>query len=50
MNDCAVISVPYQIGDEEGGTIAVIGPTRMEYRRVIPLLEYIANNMSKLFK
>ena len=50
MSDCAVISVPYQIGDEEGGTIAVIGPTRMEYRRVIPLLEYIANNMSKLFK
>ena len=50
MSDCAVISVPYQIGDEEGGTIAVIGPTRMEYNRVIPLLEYIAKNMSKLFK
>lgn len=50
MSDCAVISVPYQIGDDEGGTIAVIGPTRMEYRRVIPLLEYIAKNMSKLFK
>ena len=50
MTNCTVISVPYQIGDEEGGTIAVIGPTRMEYRRVIPLLEYIANNMSKLFK
>ena len=50
MADCAVVSVPYQIGDEEGGTIAVIGPTRMEYKRVIPLLEYIAKNMSKLFK
>ena len=50
MNDCSIISVPYQIGDEEGGMIAVIGPTRMEYNRVIPLLEYIAKNMSKLFK
>lgn len=50
MANCTVISVPYQIGDEDAGTIAVIGPTRMEYRRVIPLLEYIANNMSKLFK
>lgn len=50
MTNCTVISVPYQIGDEDAGTIAVIGPTRMEYRRVIPLLEYIANNMSKLFK
>lgn len=50
MNDCSIISVPYQIGDNEGGMIAVIGPTRMEYNRVIPLLEYIAKNMSKLFK
>ena len=50
MTNCTVISDPYQIGDEDAGTIAVIGPTRMEYRRVIPLLEYIANNMSKLFK
>ena len=50
MNDCSVVSVPYQIGDDEGGMIAVIGPKRMEYNRVIPLLEYIAKNMSKLFK
>lgn len=50
MSNCTVISVPYQIGDDDGGTIAVIGPTRMEYKKVIPLLEYIANNMSKLFK
>ena len=50
MNDCSVVSVPYQIGDDEGGMIAVIGPTRMEYNKVIPLLEYIAKNMSKLFK
>ena len=50
MNDCSVVSVPYQIGDNEAGMIAVIGPTRMEYSRVIPLLEYIAKNMSKLFK
>ncbi len=48
INDCTVISIPYQIG-EETGNIAVIGPTRMEYKKVIPLLEYIANNMSKLF-
>ena len=50
MEDCTIISVPYQIGDTSSGTIAVIGPTRMEYRRVIPLLEYIANNMSKIYK
>ncbi len=49
INDCTVISIPYNIDEENNGTIAVIGPTRMEYNKVIPLLEYIANNMSKLF-
>ncbi len=49
INDCTVISIPYMINEEDSGTIAVIGPTRMEYKKVIPLLEYIANNMSKLF-
>ncbi|QVK19453.1 heat-inducible transcription repressor HrcA [Mycoplasmatota bacterium] len=50
MQNCTVITVPYQVSDEEFGTIAVVGPTRMEYSKVIPLLEYIANNISKLYK
>ena len=50
MDNCTVISVPYRIDDDAYGTIAVIGPTRMEYRRVIPLVEYIAKNMSKLYR
>ncbi len=50
MKNCSVISIPYSIDDEDYGTIAVIGPTRMEYKKVIPLVEYIANNLSKLYK
>lgn len=50
MDDCTIISVPYRIDDEKLGTIAVIGPTRMEYKKVIPLVEYIAGNMTKLYK
>lgn len=50
MEDCSIISIPYQVNEEDGGMIAVIGPKRMEYKRVIPLLEYIAKNMSKFFK
>lgn len=42
MKDCTVISVPYEYGENERGAIAVVGPTRMEYQKVIPLLEYIA--------
>lgn len=50
MDNCTIISVPYQISDDEMGTIAVIGPTRMEYKKVIPLVEYIAKNMTDLYK
>lgn len=47
--NCSIISIPYQIGRSERGNLAVIGPTRMDYRRVIPVMEYIAVNLSELF-
>lgn len=50
MKNCTVITVPYEISEGERGTIAVLGPTRMEYSKVIPLIEYIAQNLSKLYK
>lgn len=46
LENCTLISVPYQIPTGEKGAIAVIGPRRMNYKRVIPLLEYLAMNMS----
>lgn len=50
MDNCTIISVPYRISEFEHGTIAVVGPTRMEYNKVIPLVEYIASNLGKLYK
>ena len=48
MRDCAVITVPYETHSGSVGAITVFGPTRMEYSKVIPLLEYIAKNMKKI--
>jgi heat-inducible transcriptional repressor len=50
MRDCTVISVPYQMNAKDTGTIAIVGPTRMEYQKVIPLVKYLARHMSKLYK
>lgn len=50
MENFTIISVPYRISEDEKGTIAVLGPTRMEYSKVIPLLEYIASNLGKLYR
>jgi len=50
MDNCTLITVPYQINEHEQGKIALLGPTRMEYQRIIPLLEYVAKIMSDLYK
>lgn len=50
VDDLAVITVPYDTDTEDKGSISLVGPSRMEYRKVIPLLEYIAKNISKLYK
>lgn len=45
-DDVTIIKTKYQVDGEEG-TIALIGPKRMEYDRVITLLNYIMDNIEK---
>ena len=45
-DDVSVIKTKYVINGEEG-TIALIGPKRMEYDRVMSLLNYIKNNIDR---
>lgn len=45
-DDVTIIKTKYNINGEEG-TIALIGPKRMEYNRVITLLDYIKENIEK---
>ena len=48
LESCTIITIPYYINDNEYGTILLVGPTRMNYRGVIPLLEYVAKSMQKI--
>lgn len=50
MQDCTVVSSSYEAGDGEKGTISVVGPTRMDYRKVIKLIQYIAKHIQKLYE
>ena len=43
-DDMAVIKTKYNFNGEEG-TIAIVGPKRMEYDKVVSLLDYIRNNI-----
>ncbi|WP_453994868.1 heat-inducible transcriptional repressor HrcA [Bacillus nitroreducens] len=47
MNDCSLITATYSVGNEHLGSIAILGPTRMEYSRVISLLQHISQDFTK---
>jgi heat-inducible transcriptional repressor len=48
MESMSVITAPYMSGKETVGVLGVIGPTRMGYDRVIPIVDYTAKILSKL--
>ncbi|RLQ98167.1 heat-inducible transcriptional repressor HrcA [Falsibacillus albus] len=43
----SIITATYSMGDEQLGKIAILGPTRMEYSRVISLLDFLTHDMSQ---
>ena len=43
MQNCALITAPYHVrGDEGIGTIGVVGPMRIEYSRMMAMVNYMA--------
>ncbi len=46
VGDLSVVATPYGPGDRPVGSIAVIGPTRMNYSKVIPLVDFTAELVS----
>jgi heat-inducible transcriptional repressor len=42
LDECSVVASPYKVDGEIVGVLGVIGPTRMAYDRVIPLVDVTA--------
>ena len=45
--EVSVIAAPYRTQEQALGTLGVIGPTRMDYQRVIPLVKLTAEVLSR---
>jgi heat-inducible transcriptional repressor len=45
-DEVSVVTSPYKVGDEVVGTVGVIGPTRMAYDRVVPIVDVTAKLLS----
>ncbi len=50
MQGCSMVVSNYQAGANVIGTLGVIGPTRMQYRQVIKVVDYTAKLLSKLLE
>jgi heat-inducible transcriptional repressor len=46
MSFCSIVSTPYMIGDQAGGFIGVLGPTRMPYGAVVAHVSMVARELS----
>ena len=49
LRDCSVIAAPYRIGNDSAvGTLSIIGPTRIEYARMISVVSYLAKMLERM--
>lgn len=47
LDNSSVLLAKYSAGEDSSGSIGIIGPTRMDYRRLVPGLKYISSRISK---
>ncbi len=50
IKDCSIITATYHLDGELLGSMAVLGPTRMEYGRTMSLLNYMNQNLTEVIK
>lgn len=46
LDECSVVTAPYEVDGRIVGSVGVIGPTRMAYERVIPIVDITARLLS----
>lgn len=50
IKDCSMVQAAYRMDGKIVGTIAVLGPTRMEYGKVMALLEFMHSHLGEILK
>lgn len=49
MEDCSIVVSKFQTRQGPSGRMAVLGPTRMQYDRVVSTLDYLGNLLEEMF-
>lgn len=48
LENSSMIIARYSIGGHDGGTIGIIGPTRLDYAKIIPSIEYLTSLVGEM--
>ena len=50
IQDCSMVQATYRLNGKVVGTMAVLGPTRMEYGKVISVMDYLHKYLKTMFE
>ncbi|GAJ09806.1 unnamed protein product, partial [marine sediment metagenome] len=48
MQNCSLVTSEYRIKGKPAGAIGILGPTRMDYPRMVSIAEYISDKLSEI--
>jgi heat-inducible transcriptional repressor len=50
LRACSMVAAAYSVAGQMGGTVAIVGPTRMRYRRAVAAVRYVADKLSEVLR
>lgn len=50
MKDCSIVTATYELAEGGKGTIGIIGPKRMDYKKVVNTLKNLTGELDTIFK
>jgi len=48
LRDCSIVIAPYAVDGELAGTVGVLGPTRMDYRRALAAVDTVSQQLNRI--
>ena len=50
MKDCSIVTATYELAEGGTGTVGIIGPKRMDYKKVVKTLKNLTEELDDIFK
>jgi heat-inducible transcriptional repressor len=47
IKECSMVTAAYSVAGRKIGSVGVLGPTRMEYAKVISVVDFMTKNLSQ---